>query len=396
MRGRALATLAVCFLLGMQGVVAREEVTVFLDRPDPFEPAFGEVTMEAVVQSPAPVERVVFYVDGVAVGELREAPYQWTADVGQDNLEHTFEVIAYAADGRTGSARLRTPKLRVDEEVVVSLQQLYVTATTGGSRVLDLERGEFVVEDEGRRQRLVTFARGDIPFTATVLIDSSRSMEGDKLAAAVAGARAFVAGMKPLDEARLLVFSDRVLHATPVSTFPEVLTLGLGSVTARGGSAVGDHLYLALRQLEERQGRRVAVLLSDGVDSHSVLSPEMVLERARHSQALTYWLRIPYGGWEAVGGLPHLASTWRAPEDYRRHLERLEQTVAESGGRTWQLTGPEEIEPAFREILEELREQYVLGYYPSGARGDGRFRRVTVEVARPGVELRSQRGYVDD
>lgn len=402
-----LAGLAVAILLpGLGGPAVTEGQTgeggdpgivVFLDRPDPFSPAFGDMEMEAVVQSPVPLVRVVFYVDGIVYGELREPPWQMTVSVGSANAEHTFEVVAHGEGGLTGSASTTTPAIRVDEEVSVTLQQLYVTATRDGVRVPDLTPEDFEILDEGQPQTLVTFARGDIPFTSIVLLDSSVSMKGAKLRAAVQGASAFFHGMQPLDESKLLVFSDRVLHTTPFTTFPEVLTTGLGRVEARGGTAAADHLYLALQQIEARQGRRVVVLLSDGVDSHSVLSMADVVAAARRSQALIYWLRLPYrrGAADEGGEMPLLRSSWRSSEEYADELGRLRQAVVESAGRIQPLATIDDIEPAFRGILEELRDQYVLGYYPTVSRHDATWRRVRVRVRRPGIEVRSQSGYVD-
>lgn len=382
--------------LGPTLTAQEEPLRVFLDRPDPFQPVFGEVEMVATVVAEVPVERVVFYVDGFVRGEAAEPPWTFTVDVGSDNREHRFEVLAYGEGGLTASASAQTPAIRVDEHVDLSLQQLYVTVTDRGSgdRVLSLQREDFEILDEGRPQDLVTFARGDIPFTSVVLLDSSVSMEGPKLRAAVRGAGAFFGGMRGLDEGKLLVFSDRVLHTTPFTTVPEVLTAGLPGIRARGGTAVADHLYLALQQIEARQGRRVVILLSDGVDSHSVLRMERILERARRSQALIYWLQLPYA--EGTGGeLPSLRGFWRTTEEYREELRTLRRVVEESAGRVEVLGSVGDIEPAFREILRELREQYVLGYYPAEARRDGTFRQVRVKVDRTGSEVRCQSGYLD-
>lgn len=377
------------------GDPADEPITVSLDRPAPFDPVWGEVTIEAIVVADEPIERVVFYVDGSVVGELREPPWHLTADLGEAVGEHRFDVVAHGASGATGAGGFTTPALRIDDEVAVDLEQLYVTVSRDGSRLLDLARDDFAVIDEGRRQQIVTFARGDIPFTAAALVDASVSMRGEKLAAALRGAKAFFDGMRPLDEGRLMVFSDRLLHATPFTTFADVLTTGLGGVEARGGTALRDHLYLALAQLEQRQGRRVVLLLSDGVDSHSVVSTADVARLARRSQALIYWLRLPYRAGRPAGDMPALTTAWRGMEDYRRGIEALERTVRESGGTVRPLASIDDIGPAFREILTELRQQYVLGYYPEPRHRDGRWRRVKVRVDRPGAEVRSRDGYLD-
>jgi Ca-activated chloride channel family protein len=388
---RLLAFLLVAFVAPPVG--AQEMISVTLDSPDPFLPAWGEVKVEAVVAASEEILRVAFYVDGMLMGELAEPPYDLSFDIGENVDAHRFEVVAYGASGATGTTSLTTPSLRVNEELRISLQQLYVTVTDrDGTRLQNLGRQDFDILDEGNRQEIVTFTRGDVPFTALVLVDASLSMAGEKLEAALLGAKTFFDGMRTLDEGRLLVFSDRILHTTPFTTFPDVLSAGLGGIEARGGTALNDHLYLALKQLEQRQGRRVVLLLSDGVDSHSVLEMAQVLEVAHRSQALVYWLRLPYGRRKVT---PDLSTPWRDMHGYRRERELLEQTVSESGGRIQTLASTLEIAPAFTDILEELREQYVLGYYPAVARHDKSWRQVRVKARGTRLAVRCREGYFD-
>lgn len=390
-------------LFGLFGVWAAavlaqdDAIMVSLDQPDPFQPAWGLVEVEAVVVADEEIERVVFYVDGLVIDELDKPPWKLNVNLGEDVGEHRFEVIAYGVSGNTGTGGITTPPIEVNEEVSINLQQFYVTVSQGGRRVLNLTRDDFKIFDDRQEQELVTFARGDIPFTAMVMVDSSTSMKGEKLRSAMRGAGTFFDGMQALDEGSLLVFSDRILHATPFTTFKEVLSAGLGLVQARGGTALNDHLYLALKQLQERQGRRVVVLLSDGVDSHSVLAMRDVLAEARRSQALIYWLQLPYrkAGSEDRHELPRLTTPWRSSKTYQEEFERLRNSVSESGGRIYLLSSINDIAPTFREILRELREQYVLGYYPKVTRNDGSWREVKVRVRGSDLETRSRGGYVD-
>ena len=240
--------------LGLVGGLAAgaQEIHVYMESPSALTPALGQVEVEATVSSPEPIERVVFYVDNIAMGAVLRAPYKMTVDAGRENVEHTFTVVAHDTFGGTGTASVSTPSFRIDEEVSYALQQLYVSVGEEGSRVLDLEAEDFEILDEGRPQELVTFALGDIPFTAVVLVDSSTSMKGEKLEAALAGARAFFELMRPLDESRLIVFSDRIRHSTPFTGFADILSFGLGQVEAGGGTALFDHLYLAPIREKER------------------------------------------------------------------------------------------------------------------------------------------------
>ncbi len=356
--------------------------------PAPGRPVFGEVEIVVEVLSDSP-RRVVFLVDGRRVGERTAPPFRLTADVGAENRAHRFEVVAEAAGGVTVRRVVETPAISIDLEVDVELRQLYVTVTRGGQPALDLGAGDFAVLDQGERQRLVTFERGDVPFTALLLVDASESMRGGRLESALAGVEAFAAGLRPFDQARVVLFADRLRHATPFTSFPELLTAGLPGFGPAGGTALNDHLYVALKQLEERQGRRLVVVLSDGVDVSSVLAMADLLPVARRGSALVYWIRP--GPAEPDGGS---SSAWRNAGAHRRERQLLERLVTESGGRILPIGSAAEAPGAFARVLQEVRDQYVLGYYPSRRLGDGSWHRVAVRVPT-GHRARTRRGYVD-
>jgi Ca-activated chloride channel homolog len=283
------------------------------------------------------------------------------------------------------------PDIHIDEEIRVELQQLYATVTRDNRPVLNLGAADFEILDDGIPQQIVTFGRGDIPFSAVLLVDASASMEGDRLKTAVEGVRAFVSDIAPLDEVQVMLFSDELLHRTPFSSDGATLLSSLAGVRARGGSAINDHLYLAMKQLEERQGRRAVVLLSDGVDIESMLGMDDVRRAAQRSGVLLYWIRLQEGDRRRV----LYSSSWRSREDHTRQLTLLEQTAAESGGRIEPISTVAEVGPAFRRIVRELREQYVLGYYPSVDKNDGAWHRVQVEVRDGDYQVRTKSGYFD-
>jgi Ca-activated chloride channel family protein len=285
--------------------------------------------------------------------------------------------------------------IQVDEVVEVGLQQLYVTVTNRrGERVVDLGPEAFRVSDRGRPQEIVTFEGGDIPITAVLVVDSSQSMEGLPLEAARSGTEAFANGMRELDEASVLLFSDRLLVRTPFANSPAEIVAGLAELEAVGGSAVHDHLYLALKLLEERQGRRVVLLLSDGVDAHSAVAFDQVANVARVSQSLVYWVRVRPRYTLRANNMARMS--WVEPHQGERSYHGLERLVTRSGGRVVEIDTILHIEWAFREVLAELREQYAIGYYPDPSHsGSGEFREVEVRVQGEGLEVRTRDGYVD-
>lgn len=381
-----------CLLLAVPAFA--EPLEVWIEKPRSTKFVFGDVDFEAVVQSDQAIEGVEFYLDGKKISEFVNPPYRLVVDVGFDNVEHEFRVVARDVAGQTASSVMVTSALQVDETVKVELQQLYVTVSAGGRRVLDLDREAFRIQDDGKRQEIVTFERGDVPITAGLILDSSLSMEkGERLAAALRGAEVFLAGMNPLDRAMVMLFSDRVLRMTEFSNDSSGLVQALQEVWAAGGTAIHDHLFLALARLEMEQGRRVAVLFSDGEDVHSVLSMREVIQKARSSQALIYWIFLREPGQDDE--VRTYTTSWRDADANLREAKMLRQAVRESGGRIEVVEELDALESAFAGILAELREQYVLGYYPSTDHGDGTWHDVKVRVDRSGAGVRSREGYID-
>lgn len=380
-------------LLALLAATPAAAIEVALVSPEGGEAVFGRVELAAEIYPlHVEVERVDFFVDGQFRGRVEQAPFELLLDVGEENAEHEFTAVAHGADGATATASVRTPRLRSDMEVAVDLRQLYVTAERQGERVLDLGREELTVFDDGQRQRIVTFERGDVPFTAVVLVDSSLSMKGRRLRTALEGAQALIDGMQPLDQAKLILFSDRLLHETPFTSFPSVLSVGLAGVQAQGGTALNDHLYLALKRLESGLGRRVVILLSDGFDVESALDIEQVRKAPGLNRALVYWIRLHQG---RMNSDRNWFSAWRDGEGHRRQFELLERAVLDSGGGIETPADMSEVKGSFVRILSELRNQYVIGYYAEPVHEDGRWRRIKVEVPRAGVRLRTRAGYYD-
>jgi Ca-activated chloride channel family protein len=377
-------------ILGLAETAAA--IDIFVHAPRERQVLFGQVEIELEVLSAEQVAEVEIRLDGQVVSRLTEPPYRTHVDVGQENRAHVFEFTATDILGAKATRTLVSGMVEIHGEVDLELQQLYATVTRDGERVLDLDAESFEIRDDGRPQQRVTFERGDVPLTAALLIDASLSMKGDALRAALAGARSFVENMDDLDQAKVMVFSDRLLAHTPFTSDPTVVSAAVNAVTSSGSTAINDHLYLALKELDSRQGRRVIVLLSDGLDVDSILGMADVAWKVGRVQSVIYWIRPSSG---ADLSQDH-ASVWRDVAAQRQEIDALERTVSTSGGRVYEIAQIDKASEAFQEILRELREQYVLGYYPDNNRNDGAWHEVQVRVRSPGVRVRARGGYYDD
>ena len=378
-------------LLSTSAPLSARSIEVTITSPTGEHAVFDRVEIAAEVQADEPVDKVEFFLNGRRVATATRPPYRVWIDVGEENLQRHFTVIAIGASGARVGAAVSTPAVQIDLVVDAPLQQLYATAVLEDRPVLDLGREDFRVFDSGVEQDIVTFERGDLPMTIALLVDVSESMRGEQLDVALDAARGFLSRLTPLDETLVMIFSDRTHQVTTSSSEIEGLAASLEGLQSGGGTSLNDHLYLALRLLDDRQGRPVIIVLSDGADTLSYLTMEEVLWKAHRSNAVIYRIHLQPSGIRSVP----LATAWRSTEDHADEVGGLEQAVEDSGGRVTALPRLEDLEQALDDVLTELRQQYVVGYYPTDPKHDGTWRPVRVEVSRPEVEIRTRAGYID-
>ncbi|HEY7213053.1 MAG TPA: VWA domain-containing protein [Thermoanaerobaculia bacterium] len=384
---RRASLLALTLSLLLAGA-ASAQVAVSILSPTADQPVFGPVDVKVGVQAREPIDRVEVFLNGKLMGSSKTPPFRVRVDAGDDNARREFRAVAYTKSGASGADVLVTNPVQIMDELDLKLRALFVSVTTDGSRNLNLAQEDFQVLDNGAPQEIVTFGRDELPLTAVLLLDTSESMREKEIEAVRQGAKAFLDGMKPADEAMVALFSDRLLRLTPFTSDKAALASTLSGVKSGGGTAVNDFLYLSLKALEMRQGQRVVVLFSDGSDVHSVLPASDVLWKARAGQAMIYWIQL--------GGKHNsFTSSWRDYAANDREYDDLEKAVRESGGRILPIERAGELTFAFSNILQELRQQYALGYYPSNAKGDGKWHKIDVRVKGFGEKVRHREGYAD-
>ncbi len=391
MKRPVLGCVLILALLALVSPAAIHAATgVYIESPPEGAPVFGQTEVKVQVSGEEPVAQVEIFVNGKLMGTAAKPPYVFRFDVGDENIKREFKIVAHTISGATAIATRTSQPVQIDDTMDLRLQQLFVTVTRGEQRALDLGQDDFRIADNGKQQKIVTFGKGELPLTAVLLLDTSESMQGERLEGVRRGATAFLQGMKKLDEAAVLMFSDRLLKITPFSEDKAVIARALANTQAAGGTAVNDYLYMSLKLLEPRLGRRVVILLSDGSDVHSVVPMSDVLWKTHTAQAMIYWIQLE-------GGEKHhsYSSAWRNAKENDKEYDSLAKAVLESGGRIQRIDKVAEIEGAFRNILQELREQYVIGYYPSDVRKDGRWHDIRVNVEQSGVRVRARDGYVD-
>ncbi len=332
---------------------------------------------EAAVEVPPQerLDRLEFYLNETRVATLFQPPFVQPILLPPGEAITYVRAVGYLPDGNSTEDLVFVNAPDIGEEVKIDFVELYATAVDRrGKPVDDLKREEVAVTEEGTLQDVRRFERvQDLPIHAGVVLDVSTSMT-ERLPEAVRAARGFFKFLTPRDRGTVVTFNDRPALKVPFTNNPEVLADGLANLTADGETAIHDALIYTLHYFSGLKGRRVLILLTDGDDSKSKYGFDETLDYARRTGVAIYTVGL---------SLPTNAALARS------HLQKL---ADETGGRSFYIDRASELERIYGQVQEELRAQYVIAYQSSAPTGDA-FRTVEVKVKRPGVELRTQRGY---
>lgn len=287
-------------------------------------------------------------------------------------------------------------------KVQTNLVNVFVTARDKKNAVLtDLKQEDFKIFEDGAEQKVAYFSKDmNLPITLAILIDTSGSMQNILGAEQDAASRFVHTVMRKKDEALVISFDFDVNLLADFTEDPEVLERGIhraqisavssgGVVTPgtvpqgnAGGTNLYDAVYLACHdELAAEAGRKAVVVLSDAEDTGSKLSLKDSIEAAQRSDAVIHFLRLSDEPFYFRMGMSYSGSSV------------ARQMADETGGREVEIRSEKNLESAFSIISEELRSQYVLGYYPTNTKHDGTFRKIKVDVTRPDTKILARKGY---
>lgn len=289
--------------------------------------------------------------------------------------------LAFALSGLNFSSRAQNPQQDDDDVVRVEtdLVVLNVTATNeSGAYVHGLERANFKIYEDGKEQRITNFSREETPFAAALLLDVSGSMEG-RVSMARSAAIRFLDGLRPEDTAAVYSFHRKVEQVQEFSPSRDLSQVAYG-LNAKGETVLHDAILRAANDLASRtEKRRAIVVLSDGADTRSEASADKALNAALAANATIYTV--------------DMSEQMTAQQKSFPAAGVLREYATKSGGRFVPTPGGKALRDAFGEILEELSNQYTIGYRPSNRLRDGRWRSIEVKIDRPEVKARTRRGY---
>jgi Ca-activated chloride channel family protein len=264
-----------------------------------------------------------------------------------------------------------------------------------GEMVRNLERDDFIVEDEGRRQELNVFVTGLQPITAMVLVDTSASMTLN-LELARTAAEQFVIRMLPGDQVRVGSFSDRLDLSRTFTGDRDVLLRALRDDLHIGNpTKLWDSLDETMTSLAPLGGRRILLLLTDGVDTISTKTAADILERAREDELMIYIVQFRSTVRAQIAEMPLSPSVGTSYSNPRRwtapSADTLRRLATQTGGGHFVLNQYDDVNATFTQVMQELHYQYVLGFTPQ--RLDGRVHELRVRTDDREQTVRARRSY---
>jgi Ca-activated chloride channel family protein len=270
--------------------------------------------------------------------------------------------------------------------VDVKLVSIFVNVTDqNGAFVGGLTRDDFSIFEDGRPQQIAIFERqSEVPLNLTLAIDTSGSVRKDLDEEAAAARRFAHSILRTQDQMSVLQFATNVRFLSPFTNKISDIDHSLGHLQPDWSSAVYDAICQASGRLGERQGRKVLVIVSDGEDTAKSSTYEQALEAALRNEVMIY----------SLIDVPIEASAGRSTGGEHALITISEQTggkyfYVEDGG----------LDKAFAKVSDDLRTQYLLGYYPKRQVPGTDFHRVTVTIPRAAAEefnIRHKTGYFAD
>ena len=251
-----------------------------------------------------------------------------------------------------------------------------------GNAVVSLKLDDFELRDDGELRPLSDLTRSETSVRLAMLFDNSGSLDAAREFEKQAAIRFFKKVLRAKDEAAIYSIETDSYLAQPLTNDVVRLQQTIAMFgRPEGGTSLFDAIISASGYLKPYSGRRVLVIVSDGIETTSHHQDfDFVVQRVLADDCQIYVVQT--GLYEGAN-LRALAAE-----------RRMEQLTGQTGGAVYLPKTTDELDLAFDQIAADLAQQYVLSYYPSAEHRDGRLHQLDLRIkSRNDVRVRSRKGY---
>lgn len=353
--------------------VSPDPPTVAIVSPTADSYLSGPVLLRAQVVPADAVTTVVFFADGTQVCAMSRPPFECEWNSGVAVIEHQIRLVVSLKAGGRIVRNVVTKDAGYTENVDVDVVQLTATVSKGGHFVRGLPRQAFHVTEDGVPQKITSFSGSDVPLDLVVAVDISGSM-GKAMPELKAAVREFVLAIPEKDALTLLGFNDNIFSLARRATGAAERLKAVDRLAPWGMTALYDVLIKSIELVGTRTGRKAIVIFTDGEDQGSHASLDDALAKVQETDAAVFMIGQGRG---------------TSQENLKKVMQRL---AAPTGGRAVFTNDIDDLRGVFKELLEELSNQYLLAYEPANARRDGTWRTIKVKVDGHS-QVRARQGY---
>ena len=270
-----------------------------------------------------------------------------------------------------------------------------------GGLIANLAKEDFQLFEDGRQQNIKYFTREtDLPLTIGLLVDVSGSQANLIDIEKRAATAFFQQVLKKKDVAFVISFGADSELLQDITGSSRLLQEGLDRLRLNSGisglhtgpvptasqsrgTVLYDAVYLAANdRLAKEVGRKVIVLITDGVDQGSSYSIKQAIEQAQKADTVIYSIyyvdSYAYGGGMSFGG---------GGQGY------LKQMSEDTGGRVFHVDRGHSLSEAFTQLQQEMRSQYAIGWTPFSDKKDGSYHKTEVKLADKNLKVQARKGY---
>ena len=314
-------------------------------------------------------------------------------------------ILLLCGFSQASGAPLQNPEPQAPIGTTGTTLRVGVTMVTVGARITDrngrevrrLHAEDFSILENDVPQRISFFSEEDQPVSLAILLDKSDSMgQGDKLVHAKTAAIFLEREGHPGNEFLYVPFDARAEVPSAFTTDRRSLELAIIGTSVGGGTSLYDAILAALERLSRaRYPRQALVVITDGADQHSLHTLADLLAGVQASQAQVFLI----GYFSPEEDLLFRTAREKVTRDDGMLIDNprlvFSGLAEESGAASFFPRSDDELRQAVEAIVDDLRHQYTLAYYPtsSSLSQDGGYRRIQVRVRRRGVKVRARQGY---
>jgi Ca-activated chloride channel family protein len=257
--------------------------------------------------------------------------------------------------------------------VNTTLVEIPVAVTDAQNRfVLGLQKEDFHLLEDGVEQTVAHFSGEDAPLSVGLVFDESGSMDY-KLRTSQAAVNHFLKTMNTNDEAFLVEFNETAKLSVPFTSHTDEIDAALKKAQPGGLTALLDAIQTSLAEMKKaKNSRKAIVIISDGGDNHSKYTADQIESLVREADVQIYAM----GVFEPTFSLG-------LPNEEISGPKLLSEITTQTGGRAFAAALTSDLPSVAARIAVELRNQYVIGYYPKNQSTDGKYRKVEVKLAQP-------------